>query len=163
MDRKYFSNIGKKFRKRKIDSITRRCYSLCQFKIVTCFSVVKNIQHGVLLTTNPSSNWRQSDKNNIFALSCNSFPEKNNNQQEKKICVSSMIHSTTPTIPSVAITILMGKLFYFARFWKVGDEWNGRTPRVKIVITTDHDCGSASWINKRKLVWLLFAPATREG
>ena len=52
-----------------------------------------------------------------------------------------MIHSARPTVPPVAITILIWKLF--CEILKSGD---GQTARVKIVITTGVT-GSASWIN----------------
>ena len=48
-----------------------------------------------------------------------------------------MIHSATPTVPPVAITML-------ART-SVGTDV--KTTRAKIVITTGRECGSASWIN----------------
>ena len=42
------------------------------------------------------------------------------------------------------------KFVLFCEILKSGDGWpNVQTPRVKIVITTDSDCWSALWINKK--------------
>ena len=53
--------------------------------------------------------------------------------------VSSMIHSARPTVPPVAITILIGNDFVFNFKYVLRTWW-------KIVNTTDCDCGPASWI-----------------
>ena len=51
--------------------------------------------------------------------------------------------------PAVAITILIWKLFCFARFRKVGTDGrtDEQTKRAKIVIIISREYGSASWIN----------------
>ena len=57
-----------------------------------------------------------------------------------------MIPSARPTVPPVAITILIWNLFCFARVWKVK---HGRMC-VKTIITNSTDCESFEWINKCK-------------
>ena len=67
-------------------------------------------------------------------------------RKKDKTCISSMIPSARPTIPQGAITILTCTLFDLRDFENWG-QTDVRTPRVKIVITTGRDCGSAAWIN----------------
>ena len=60
-----------------------------------------------------------------------------------KTCISSMIHSTRPTVPPDCRL----KFVLFCEILKSGGRTYGQTTCTKIVSTTGRDCGSASWIN----------------
>ena len=55
----------------------------------------------------------------------------------------SMIHKANPTVPAVANMIST----WFVMFGKFSKSGEGRTTRVKIMITTNRYCWSAEWIN----------------
>ena len=61
-----------------------------------------------------------------------------------------MIHSARPTVPQVAAVFSLEVCFVLLHIekWRRTD---GQTTRAKIVITTGRDCGSASWIIKKKM------------
>ena len=57
--------------------------------------------------------------------------------------------------PVVIVAIFTWKLFCFLRDFEKWGRTDGRTTLVKIAITTDRDCGLASWITIKNITKLL--------
>ena len=57
-----------------------------------------------------------------------------------------MIHSARPTVSLIAYIVFTWNLFCFEKWGRT----DGRTTCAKMMITTDRDSGSASWIKKLK-------------